>query len=691
MSDRTIQLSPVTELVDTASVEEVFTLDELATRVHGTLPKKSQKEISLERVQETLSGIDLSRTKWNRTAPRLWVNHLSFEGIGKDGQPIHYEQKFASGINIVLIPDNGAGKTTILKTIKLALTGDDEYDNDVRGWIHRIWLQFSIDTTPFTVHLSRGEGGFHGYLSGGHVNVRMEGAPRLPLLLGLMHSAEEYSANLQQFFFRRFEMSSLSWTEASDGGRTVRSTSWLTFLHALVIPGNSEGYLLIDPARAYGGQEGLILSMFLGLSYAEPLNDLLVKRKLAEADNQVSVEDRDQAQANIDALQKEIEAVQAEIKSIEAEQRKRQRQYEEAPTTQRLFDLRTEQVTTGEHLSQLEERHRELQREIQQSRARAQTLREGIALRLHFTGLEVALCPNCDHTVAEAEVQRERTEHLCRLCGKQAHAASAGELESMAASADELDALVERSSRVRDDITNEIRRVRSHAIALQEQLVGLERVLRQGIDYVLPTEEERERRSSLDRQIGAIRAKMSVADQVIARYKAGQDDALIRAKIHEKARGVLRNEADRLNEHGLAGFSALTEAMARRFGAESISEVSVSAVGALRLRKNGVQVSWGSIRNPGDRLRIKLAFFLAMMRLGRVEHAGRHPGFLMIDQPGSDEMVVEDFLAVAAALREIERDHEDELQVICFTARSEFADATVPGKIYGPKVGTKAF
>ena len=55
---------------------------------------------------------------------------------------------------------------------------------------------------------------------------------------------------------------------------------------------------------------------------------------------------------------------------------------------------------------------------IIRDRARARHLREAIALSLHFTGLEVTRCPNCDATVNEEAVAHERVTHVCCLCSR---------------------------------------------------------------------------------------------------------------------------------------------------------------------------------------------------------------------------------------------------------------------------------
>ena len=115
------------------------------------------------------------------------------------------------------------------------------------------------------------------------------------------------------------------------------------------------------------------------------------------------------------------------------------------------------------------------------------------------------------------------------------------------------------------------------------------------------------------------------------------------------------------------------------------------ALGRVELRKHGERVSFTGIQNEGERLRIKLAFFLAMMRLGREPALGRHPGFLLVDQPGSGEMVPEDFAALAAIFRRVDGELADHVQIICCTARREFEAATAPEKVYGPQNPPYAF
>jgi hypothetical protein len=293
--------------------------------------------------------------------------------------------------------------------------------------------------------------------------------------------------------------------------------------------------------------------------------------------------------------------------------------------------------------------------------------------------------------VDPSAVEREIQQHHCRLCGKQAHAASPEDIEVLIADAAEIEARANDMATIRDGLSAQLRQLELEVARLDSEVQDARAVLELGPTYALPTKEEQARRDEILQDMGALRARIAIANATAARSKAGGGDAELRAEIQLRVRKALQDEARRLNASVLDRLNALTQDMVTRIGADSVSDVTCSPVGILSLQKNGVPVRFTRVNNPGERLRIKLAFFLAMMRLGRVKGAGRHPGFLMIDQPGSDEIVDSDFEALARVLFEIDENYAEEVQVLCFTARPQFAAATVPEKVYGAQAGEFLF
>jgi hypothetical protein len=158
-----------------------------------------------------------------------------------------------------------------------------------------------------------------------------------------------------------------------------------------------------------------------------------------------------------------------------------------------------------------------------------------------------------------------------------------------------------------------------------------------------------------------------------------------------KVRDILKKEAEQLNETVLQSLSTRTQSLAQIIGVESITGISCSSLGTIQLHKHGNLIKFSGIQNSGEKFRVKLAFFLAMMQLGREPGFGKHPGFLMIDQLGSHEMVEEDCFAFAKVLQQLDKELQKEVQLICFTTRAEFKQATDEAKVYGPQAGKFAF
>lgn len=339
----------------------------------------------------------------------------------------------------------------------------------------------------------------------------------------------------------------------------------------------------------------------------------------------------------------------------------------------------------------LEQERDSLTGQIKRVRSAARRYREQAALALHFTGLTVSLCPNCDTPVSTEAVTREQSTHECRLCGTPATVAGADEIAALESVADQAEQEALYLERGRTAIGEKLAELRRTIEALESLIPILEQAVGSGIDQALPTQEENAEHELQLIEIGRCQGEIAVLQGQLSVRQPDIEAMDNRARILEKVRDAIKDEAAQRNAIRMERLSTLTQELARQIGAESISELSCTPLGIVQMRKHGEQVYFTGIRNEGERLRIKLAFFTAMMRLGREPGLGRHPGFLLIDQPGSGEMVPDDFQELAAIFRQIDRDHAEDMQIICFTARPQFSAATEPTKVYGAKDPPYAF
>ncbi len=82
----------------------------------------------------------------------------------------------------------------------------------------------------------------------------------------------------------------------------------------------------------------------------------------------------------------------------------------------------------------------------------------------------------------------------------------------------------------------------------------------------------------------------------------------------------------------------------------------------MSLKKGGANTSFSKV-TAGERLRLRLATAIALLRVGPRLGIGRHPGLLIIDSPGKEEVAKVNLEALLAELRKI-TDEMEGLQVI---------------------------
>jgi hypothetical protein len=198
-----------------------LTADAIIDAVCGGFSARNRERISRDDVARVVAEIELNLKEERppRKSPTLRVRRLRFVGEkrlrDRSPEPFAYNQAFAPGVNVICIPDNEVGKSSILKTIKYALTGDNgDYDADVRSWITDVWLTFALDRQEFTVLLStRGPGPRALLVPGEECRSIETVADETSLVIVDVCGAEAIKAELQRFFFQRLGLGRLSWTQ----------------------------------------------------------------------------------------------------------------------------------------------------------------------------------------------------------------------------------------------------------------------------------------------------------------------------------------------------------------------------------------------------------------------------------------------------------------------------------------------
>jgi hypothetical protein len=117
--------------------------------------------------------------------------------------------------------------------------------------------------------------------------------------------------------------------------------------------------------------------------------------------------------------------------------------------------------------------------------------------------------------------------------------------------------------------------------------------------------------------------------------------------------------------------------LARDFGIAAVTDVNVTLSAALRIKKGGAQPKAFSAQSPGERLRLRIATVVALLRVGARRGIATHPGLLMIDSLRAEEVQESDAHAVLDALLEIAANTPG-LQIITTTADESLPDGRLP-------------
>ena len=108
--------------------------------------------------------------------------------------------------------------------------------------------------------------------------------------------------------------------------------------------------------------------------------------------------------------------------------------------------------------------------------------------------------------------------------------------------------------------------------------------------------------------------------------------------------------------------------LANEFGALGLESIELGSDAKMAVRK-GNQKSAFSRLTPGERLRLRIATAIALLRVGQNLGVGRHPGLLIIDSPGSEETSENDLAKLLTELRRVANETQG-LQIFIASANA---------------------
>ncbi|WP_341719374.1 hypothetical protein QQG74_06410 [Micromonospora sp. FIMYZ51] len=627
--------------------------------------------------------------------------------------------------------ENDAGKSSVIKTLRWALRGRCQLQQDVRKWMRAVVLELRVEEEDLAVAFGVNSGEPFGAVMRlrqpiDFVKLRRclsepTDALRDPpgtqvdgqsnnvfaalnaylrdsnaVTVAEFSCTEDFERVMDDVMLDRLGFPHVAtWQsrpreqQAHQGDGTLGMLGWPTWSSALSITEPSVPVVLGEERHAVVR----LLQMYLGSPWAVTVAAIAARKG--------------QLSSRLGTLQRRHQDQQTAHRGDLTELRRRLNEIDAAlaaaPAPDDLSDLdrRMRAAADAGHAAEAAEsnfrnvslRYGEISRLLDEAESDVAALKEAKLTRRFWHALKPSCCPRCDTSVGEKQWARER-QGQCSLCAspldisepppttESGQETDASTLEAYLAGdeqadIDSLDDLTAATLQVRQlerhlavvDAERDAARLRrdeaqqnwqaAHAHVAEDggrlswtqwQKLVTERAVTQA------RIEEREN----------VRPTVHLEQQIEAIER--QQKIVLAAEIEAKAR--LKSDQDEL----LRLVSQQVATLGRSLGVRNLEAVMLSGNGQMPVIKGGERTNFGDLE-PGEKLRLKISLIVALMRVGEEAGVARHPGLIVIDSLGREELNPKDMIGMLAEL--VKLSHEvPYLQVVLTSA---YGDRLVEG------------
>lgn len=334
---------------------------------------------------------------------------------------------------------------------------------------------------------------------------------------------------------------------------------------------------------------------------------------------------------------------------------------------------------------------------LESAEADEYALGQAAVTKRFWHSLKPSCCPRCDTAVAESRWQGE-TQGQCSLCGSDVDLAGedggATPQAALLTVQDAIDLLAGQGDGEKIDLDelDDLSAVRLQVAQLGARLAEEESTMdaARGDRDVSKARLEAalQAAQAVDPGIGRARRDVELAlaraeGQLQERARSGADgpDA---ANLRESqnaltvvraAESVARERRDTDQAQLLRDVSAQVTDLGRRLGVAQLESATLRGNVNMPVIKGGQRHNFGQL-TEGEVLRLKIALVIALLRVGTSAGVGRHPGFLLIDSLGREELNPEDLVTMLQELQQVAS--EAQLQIVATSAYGDILERALP-------------
>ena len=622
------------------------------------------KGVTAKEFREALQGLDEALAASPRPRTQLTLRRLCFQGE-KSG-----DFRFFPGVN-VLRAGNDKGKSSILKLVHFCLTGRSELKKDVDSWIDEVQLYFELDGRPHAVEVHK-----RGRIRGRLLRLRpdLPEEPQMGEILLEWSSQKAMQSQLETFMNQAFGLRALMGTQKDSrkGSDALLDapTSYRAYVRGLYI-NQDMGYTdLITDGIPYGNLFYKIVGMLLGMRGIDAF--FAVEARLAHIENLLGKEERYHRRVeeslglrDLATLDEEIGKLERYIDELKVERTALFVRATSSDLDHRLTELTDRLVLLESARQQTHRSQKEAEADLLISEREIGELEAAIASRDILGPILPELWP-----FFELELTPEQRR--------------AAEAQLKKRGDDFLAVAQERLAQAKRTLVTQRRTVERRRAELQELEFRTDQAAQQKRHLQAQLKSAHQGTTELDREIeletrylGRLEAERESAARMVSQDGAGSSiKKLLKTKtLLDTVLRHLRIEDSHTNERIKQEFARRVLDYCVTIGFPGLEDITFDPQLKPRISQNGKVYNFDEL-SPGEKVRFVLAFYLALALFTAEEKTGAHPGLLLIDSPGKEEMVAGDFEAVVNLLSQVEIHHAAKIQVVVATTIPAIRGAT---------------
>ncbi|MGC4952983.1 hypothetical protein ACLQ2P_07170 [Actinomadura citrea] len=634
-------------------------------------------ELSLEQVERTLAEANLTVASPAAADRRLRVLRLRAQGVKHSGAAFTIEQAFSPGVWAIVHPDNSAGKTSLLELLVWPLRGEPrDLPPDVRSWLRylsldvavagrpvRIVLDLDPDTSPRTRTSVRAR-----ILTADTIEELLttddDGMLRL---LAQAAGAAEVNRCIGRFMLDTLRMGMTSvWqaTGGADGEGAPQLHGWAAYFGACYLNPGGDEILLGDVSAA--GLPARLLELFVDIPYSTALTQLSVATK---REQKVRAQARRRAEGDAEARRSQRTQWEQQLAQVTAE----------IVAVQAAADQETSLVLqaadqTAEQLRRQRAELREVEQTLAETRARRvraqQSLldaRESWQARRVLGRLDPVCCPRCEEPLGTGRHETERHDASCAVCTRPLPPVDNQTAQAILRG-------LEQDQETAGQAEEHAVALRAMAAAAADAAHTAHQEAAAALEQALATSQAHRRLRDLELQAAGLQGRLEATGT-----PTQEPPPPLSAQVVEAVKDAVQTTVAASAKQLFPAMNAQIVQLAARFGVQNLDSVSLNRAGQVNAVKAGVPTNFKDL-SRGDRLRMRIATVIALLRVGADRGVAAHPGLLLIDSVAAEEVAQVPARTLIAELQTVASELPD-LQVVLTTAQPELLEDLHPDRL----------